>query len=30
MKAFGTTLWQEKSNSTNFFGSGGTFVGGPF
>lgn len=25
-----TTLWQEKSNSTNFFGSGGTFVGGPF
>ena len=25
-----TTLWQEKSDSTNFFGSGGTFVGGVF
>jgi hypothetical protein len=25
-----TTLWQEKSGSTSFFGSGGTFIGGPF
>jgi hypothetical protein len=25
-----TTVWQEKSGSTSFFGSGGTFVGGPF
>lgn len=25
-----TTIWQEKSGSTSFFGSGGTFVGGPF
>lgn len=25
-----TTVWQEKQGSTSFFGSGGTYVGGPF